>query len=70
MTSKEHVDELFTKTVEDWASFYADPKPITLNSQNLVSRRRFALEMLESRFPPGSKILDIGCGMRSSPDAI
>lgn len=65
MTSKgqvDQVDELFTKTVDNWARFYADPKPLTLNSQNLVSRRRFALEMLESHIPPGTKILDIGCG--------
>lgn len=62
MTSKLQVDDLFTKTVEDWARFYADPKPLTLNSQNLVSRRRFALEMLEERLRPGSKVLDIGCG--------
>jgi ubiquinone/menaquinone biosynthesis C-methylase UbiE len=62
VTSKEQVDELFTQTVEDWARFYEDPKPATLSSQNLVSRRRFALEMIEARVPPGSKILDIGCG--------
>ncbi|HYW40730.1 MAG TPA: class I SAM-dependent methyltransferase [Terriglobales bacterium] len=62
MTSKEQVDELFTRTVDDWARFYADPKPVSLNSQNLISRRRFALEMIEARVPPGSKVLDIGCG--------
>lgn len=62
MSSKGQVDELFTKTVEDWARFYSDPKPATLNAQNLVSRRRFALEMLEARVTPGSNILDIGCG--------
>jgi ubiquinone/menaquinone biosynthesis C-methylase UbiE len=62
LSSKAQVDELFTKTVDDWARFYADPKPKTLNSQNLVSRRRFALEMLEARVAHGSKILDVGCG--------
>jgi len=65
MTSKgqvDQVDELFTKTVDNWARFYADPKPLTLNSQNLISRRRFALEMLVSRVKPPAKILDIGCG--------
>ncbi len=62
MTPKEQVDELFTRTVDDWARFYADPKPATLNAQNLVSRRRFALEMVEARIPPRSKILDVGCG--------
>jgi ubiquinone/menaquinone biosynthesis C-methylase UbiE len=62
MTSKDQVDELFTKTVEDWARFYADPEPASLNSQNLISRRRFALEMIETRVPAGAKILDVGCG--------
>lgn len=62
MSTKGQVDELFTKTVEDWARFYNDPKPATLNAQNLVSRRRFALEMLEAKVAPGSNILDIGCG--------
>jgi ubiquinone/menaquinone biosynthesis C-methylase UbiE len=62
MTSKGQVAELFTKTVDDWARFYADSKPKTLNAQNLVSRRRFALEMLESRLPSGAKVLDVGCG--------
>jgi ubiquinone/menaquinone biosynthesis C-methylase UbiE len=62
MSSKGQVDELFTKTVEDWARFYSDPRPITLNSQNLISRRRFALEMLEAKVSPGANILDIGCG--------
>jgi ubiquinone/menaquinone biosynthesis C-methylase UbiE len=59
---KEQVDELFEKTVDDWARFYDDPKPVTMTSQNLVSRRRFALEMIESQLAPGSKILDVGCG--------
>jgi ubiquinone/menaquinone biosynthesis C-methylase UbiE len=59
---KKQVDELFTKTVDDWARFYDDPKPATLTSQNLVSRRRFALDMMESRVLPGAKILDVGCG--------
>jgi ubiquinone/menaquinone biosynthesis C-methylase UbiE len=59
---KEVVDELFNKTVDDWARFYDDPKPKTLTSQNLVSRRRYTLEMIEKRVAPGSKILDVGCG--------
>jgi ubiquinone/menaquinone biosynthesis C-methylase UbiE len=62
MSSKNSVEELFTKTVDTWARFYDDPKPPTLNSQNLVSRMQFALEMLETRVPPGSKVLDVGCG--------
>jgi ubiquinone/menaquinone biosynthesis C-methylase UbiE len=59
---KEQVNELFTKTVEDWARFYEDPTPALMTSQNLVSRRRFALEMIESRLAPGAKVLDVGCG--------
>ncbi len=59
---KEQVDELFEKTVDDWARFYADPNPPNFTAQNLVSRRQFALEMIEARVPKSSKILDIGCG--------
>lgn len=59
---KEQVNELFTKTVDDWARFYDNPKPPTLTAQNFVSRLRFTLEMIESRVARGSKILDVGCG--------
>ena len=62
MSSKEQVNDLFTQTVDDWARFYEDPKPAKLGAQNLVSRRRFAIEMIEKRLSPGSKILDVGCG--------
>jgi len=62
MSTKGQVDDLFTKTVEDWARFYNDPKPRTMNDQNLVSRRRFALEMIEGKLQPGANVLDIGCG--------
>jgi ubiquinone/menaquinone biosynthesis C-methylase UbiE len=62
VSSKDEVKNLFTETVDDWARFYEDPKPATLGAQNLVSRRRFAIEMVEARLPRGSKILDVGCG--------
>jgi ubiquinone/menaquinone biosynthesis C-methylase UbiE len=62
VSSKEQVNELFTQTVDDWARFYEDPKPAKLSAQNLVSRRRFAIEMIESQLAPGSAILDVGCG--------
>ena len=62
MSTKEQVNELFTQTVDDWARFYEDPKPLKLSAQNLVSRRRFAIEMIEKQLPKGSKILDVGCG--------
>jgi len=62
VSTKEQVNELFTQTVDDWARFYEDPKPAKMSSQNLVSRRRFAIEMIEAKLPKGSKILDVGCG--------
>jgi ubiquinone/menaquinone biosynthesis C-methylase UbiE len=62
MSSKGQVNELFTKTVDDWARFYSSSKPATLSAQNLISRRRFALDMLEARTAPGSNVLDVGCG--------
>lgn len=62
MSTKEQVNDLFTQTVDDWARFYEDPKPSNLTAQNLVSRRRYAIEMIEARLPKGSKILDVGCG--------
>lgn len=62
MSSKEQVNELFTQTVDDWARYYDDPAPKTLTAQNFVSRRRFAIQMIEARLARGSKILDVGCG--------
>ncbi len=62
MSTKEQVTDLFTKTVDDWAKFYDDPAPRTLTAQNFVSRRRFAIQMIEARLEKGSKILDVGCG--------
>lgn len=62
MSTQEEVNELFTKTVDNWARFYEDPRPVKMGAQNLVSRRRFAIEMIEARLAPGSKILDVGCG--------
>lgn len=62
MSTKEQVNDLFTQTVEDWARYYDDPAPATLTAQNFVSRRRFAIQMIESKLPKGSKILDVGCG--------
>lgn len=62
VATKQRVEELFTKTVDSWASFHNDPKPPTMGAQNLVSRMRFALDMLEARALPGAKVLDVGCG--------
>src|SRR3989441_5926441 len=36
--------------------------PICLSGQHLISRQRFALEMVEAATPPFSRILDAGCG--------
>jgi ubiquinone/menaquinone biosynthesis C-methylase UbiE len=62
VSTKEQVNELFTQTVDDWARYYDDPAPATLTAQNFVSRRRFAIQMTESKLAKGSKILDVGCG--------
>jgi ubiquinone/menaquinone biosynthesis C-methylase UbiE len=62
VSSKQTVNDLFTQTVDDWARYYDDPAPRTLTAQNFVSRRRFAIQMIESKLPKGSKILDVGCG--------
>jgi ubiquinone/menaquinone biosynthesis C-methylase UbiE len=62
IVTKHQVEEFFTKTADKWADFYNDPNPPTLQEQNLVSRMRFALEMLQARVAPGSKVLDVGCG--------
>lgn len=62
MSSKQQVNDLFTQTVDDWARYYDDPAPATLTAQNFVSRRRFAIQMIENQLPKGSKILDVGCG--------
>src|SRR5271169_5782721 len=68
--TKHQVEELFTKTVDVWARFYHDPKPPTLSAQNLVSRMRFTLEMIRARVPPGSNILDVGCGAGQLADEL
>lgn len=62
MSTKEQVNQWFTQTVDDWARFYEDPRPLKMSAQNLVSRRRFAIEMTEAKVPTGGKILDVGCG--------
>jgi ubiquinone/menaquinone biosynthesis C-methylase UbiE len=62
VSSKQQVNDLFTQTVDDWARYYDDPAPPNLTAQNFVSRRRFAIQMIEDRLAKGSKILDVGCG--------
>lgn len=62
MSSKEHVRRLFSGRVREWAACYSDLEPRSLSTQNLVSRQRFALELVEASVPRASKVLDIGCG--------
>jgi ubiquinone/menaquinone biosynthesis C-methylase UbiE len=63
MSSKKEVEAVFTKTVTDWAGYYSGAVlPTTLQVQNLVSRKRFALTLLESSVHRGAKVLDVGCG--------
>src|SRR5688572_22080673 len=62
MTSWKHrVKNHFSERATEWAAYCADPEP-PLTRQHLISRQRFALEMVESAIPPPSKILDAGCG--------
>lgn len=60
--SKQDVKSLFGGRVTAWAAFYSDLAPRTLPVRNLVSRQRFALEMVEAAVPRGAKVLDVGCG--------
>jgi len=62
MTSWKHdVKNNFSARATECAAYYADPEP-PLSRQHLVSRQRFALDMVEAAIPPCSKILDAGCG--------
>ena len=58
---KQRVKNNFSARATEWAAYYADPEP-PLSRQHLVSRQRFALDMVEAAIPPSSKILDAGCG--------
>lgn len=61
-TSSRHlVKSHFSARTTEWAACYADPEP-GFGTQNLISRQRFALEMVEATIPPSSTILDVGCG--------
>src|SRR5688572_19255154 len=62
MSSKETVKRSFSERASEWAASYADPELQSLNLKNLMARQRFAVQMVETSLPRGSKILDIGCG--------
>jgi ubiquinone/menaquinone biosynthesis C-methylase UbiE len=61
-SSKERVRSLFDGKVHEWAAMYESGEPSVWSAQDLVMRRRFALEMIQASVPEGSKILDLGCG--------
>jgi GDP-mannose 6-dehydrogenase len=60
--SKQRVKNLFSERAVEWAASYAKAEKRTLAVQNLFSRQRFALQMVELAIAPSSKILDAGCG--------
>src|SRR6266850_1424011 len=61
-SSKQQVKNLFGGRVTAWAAFYSNREARTLEARNLISRQRFALEMVEAVVPRASKVLDVGCG--------
>ena len=60
--SKQLVKSHFSERVGEWAANFSDLELPSLDAQNVISRHRFTLEMLEGVIPPGSKVLDVGCG--------
>jgi ubiquinone/menaquinone biosynthesis C-methylase UbiE len=62
LSSKEQVKRLFSERVSEWAACYADAESRSLAAQNLASRQRIALEMVEEAVRPASRVLDLGCG--------
>jgi SAM-dependent methyltransferase len=59
---KHHVRNYFTDRATQWVDFYADAGQRTLITQNLNSRQRSTLELVEAAIPASSRILDAGCG--------
>ncbi len=62
MSSKDQVRDVFSASVRKWAASYKEEAPVTFSDQSLVSRKNFALRLLQNGVPPGSKTLDVGCG--------
>lgn len=60
-TWKHRVKNHFSERATEWAGYYDDPAP-PISRQHLISRQRFALEMVRAVMPPSSRILDTGCG--------
>src|SRR5207245_10746446 len=59
---KHDVKTFFSERATQWVTFYADAEPRTIITQNLNSRQRFTLELVEAAIPASSRILDAGCG--------
>lgn len=59
---KHHVRNYFSERATQWMDFYADAGPRTIITENLNSRQRFTLELVEAAIPASSRILDAGCG--------
>lgn len=62
MSSKARVKSVFGERATEWAASYDDPEPRSLPAQNLISRRRLALEIVQAAVPRRSVILDAGAG--------
>ena len=62
VTSKDAIRERFSVAASEWAATYAEPASRTLTVKNLLARQRFVLQLVQSEVPPGSQILDVGCG--------
>jgi ubiquinone/menaquinone biosynthesis C-methylase UbiE len=60
--AKAHVRDFFSERAREWSDLYTAIEPQALDTRNLLSRQRFALEMVEAGAPRDSKVLDAGCG--------
>ncbi len=59
--TKEDVRALFSGRATEWAGWYADTEVHTLETDNLLSRQRLAIEMVEAAVPAPARVLDVGC---------
>jgi hypothetical protein len=53
--SKQLVKSHFSERVGEWAANFSDLEPRSIEARKAISRHKFALEMLESAVPPGSR---------------
>jgi SAM-dependent methyltransferase len=59
--TKDDVRTLFSGRAAEWAGWYADDEPRTLEAENLLSRQRLAIELLARAVPAPARVLDVGC---------